>query len=66
MTRRVTKEDLRPLGYCHNAARKWFADRGLDWADFIENGIEIEELERVGDHLSARVIERVKKGADRG
>ncbi|MEM9043521.1 MAG: hypothetical protein AAGC81_02415 [Pseudomonadota bacterium] len=58
---RVTRQHLRELGYCHKAVRPWFAERGLDWADFLENGIEIEVLREKGDHLSDRVVEHALK-----
>lgn len=63
----VTKEDLQELGYCFKASRPWLRARGIEWGDFIENGVTVGKLREIGDGLSDRVIEhRLAKEAANG
>lgn len=41
---------------CSRGARKWFTDRGLDWSDFLKNGIAAQTLIDTNDALADRVI----------
>lgn len=38
-------------GFCRGKSRDWFRAHGLDWADFVANGIDAERLEATGDAL---------------
>lgn len=42
-------------------ARDWFARVGLDWRDFVHNGIEVEALRSTGDHLD--LIDKLEAAA---
>lgn len=46
---KITIDDFRRAGICPRA-RHWFARHGLDWRDFIRNGIALEALRNTGDH----------------
>lgn len=52
--------DLSSLGYCHRGARAWFARHGLDWADFVRNGIDIDKIEAIDDAMAARLAAFVR------
>lgn len=39
-------------------ARDWFARHGLDWRAFVQDGIDVEDLRRTGDHLD--LIQRLE------
>ncbi|MCV2877618.1 hypothetical protein OE699_02030 [Sedimentimonas flavescens] len=64
---KITVDDFRRVGICP-AARNWFARHGLDWRDFLRNGVELERLRATGDQqtmidrLEAAAQERLKNG----
>ena len=43
-------------GFCRGGARDWFAAHGLDWTDFIRNGIAAEAMEATGDALGLALV----------
>lgn len=45
---------------CSRGARKWFTDRGLDWSDFLKNGIAAQTLSDLEDALADRVVKVAK------
>lgn len=54
----VTITDIRLAGHCVSGARQWFNQYGLDFRDFIKNGIDAEVLLATGDALAKQVIDR--------
>jgi hypothetical protein len=56
----VKLEDLKTAKICHPGARLWWKRHGLNWADFVESGIEAERLEATGDGIVARVVEAAR------
>lgn len=59
---RVTVSTLRKAGVCPDA-RHWFNRQGLDWRDFVRNGIEVEKIIATGDTIALRVAEVAMKEA---
>lgn len=53
---RVYAKDIRAAKLCFGGARSWFRRHGLDWQDFLANGIAAERLAATGDALAFRVI----------
>ena len=53
---RVYAKDIRTAKLCFAGARPWFRRHGLDWQDFLANGIDAERLAATGDALVLRVI----------
>ena len=53
--------DIRATGHCVTGIRRWFEGRGLDFNDFMRNGIEEETLLATGDGLAKRVIASVQE-----
>lgn len=43
-------------GFCRDGGKKWFAAHGLDWADFVRNGIEAERMAATGDALGLALV----------
>ena len=43
-------------GFCRGGARAWFAAHGLDWGDFVRNGIAAEAIEATGDGLALTLV----------
>ena len=51
---------------CSRGARIWWQRAGLSWSEFIEYGIEEDDLLKAanGDIRAAEVIERAKRGQE--
>lgn len=43
-------------GFCRGGSKQWFAAHGLDWADFVRNGIPAERMEATGDALGLALV----------
>jgi arsenate reductase-like glutaredoxin family protein len=52
----VTIQDIRDAGYCPSGARRWFEAHGLDFRDFMANGISEETFLATGDAMATRVV----------
>lgn len=61
MEERLTITDVRQAGLCVRGARRFFQHHGVDFADFVKNGISLAEAEATGDALVLRVIESKRK-----
>jgi hypothetical protein len=49
--------DIRAAKMCSKGARKWAQRKSIDWAKFLREGIEAEELIATGDAMAARLVE---------
>jgi len=60
--------DLRPLGYCLSGARLFFKKHGLDFRDFVRNGIDAQKLKRTtnNDDMCLKLIASAKSRGDHG
>jgi hypothetical protein len=56
----VTIQDIRDAGFCARGARRWAAENGWDFADFLKNGIPIEKMEAHGDYFCMTVAQHVR------
>lgn len=58
----VTVDDLRKLrdikggGYCIRGAKLWSARHGIDFAQFVREGIPAERLLATGDQLAIDLV----------
>jgi len=43
-------------GFCRGKSRAWFLRHGLDWTDFVRNGIAASKLEATGDGLALALV----------
>lgn len=57
----VTLNDIRAIGFCNKGARVWFDRHGLDWHDFVKNGIDETTLEATGDAMALRAISQARR-----
>lgn len=57
---------LRANGYCGAAAAPWFAQHGLDWKDFVKNGIELDTLRAIDDLAARKVVAAAEAEYGRG
>ena len=53
-------------GFCASGMRTWFEANGLDYRDFLRNGIPASKLEAVGDPFAMRAVEFARKDAGHG
>jgi hypothetical protein len=60
---RVTIQDIREVGYCSRGGREFFARYGLNWPLFVQEGVDLEVLEKIPDPMCQRVVELVKQRA---
>jgi|GEM_PF-1907743 len=54
----VTMADVTRAGICPRGTKGWFADNGLDFRDFLKNGISATRMLAVGDAHGALVVAR--------
>jgi hypothetical protein len=53
---KITIDDVRLAGHCVAGARDWFDRHGLDFRDFIRNGIAEERFLAAGDAIAAEIV----------
>ncbi|PAL23545.1 hypothetical protein [Sphingopyxis sp. GW247-27LB] len=51
----ITISDIRKL-YCAAGARRWFQQYGLNFTDFLQNGISAPDLLATNDALAQNVV----------
>ena len=52
-------------GYCSRGMRDFAERYGLDWEDFLRNGIDAEILRAIDDHMVKAVIAEAEKDGQR-
>lgn len=53
--RQVRGFSARP-GFCRRGVKVWFEERGLDYQDFLKNGIDEAALLKSGDPMAVAVV----------
>lgn len=61
---RVHMRHIRAARICARGARTWFPRQGLDYADFLANGIPADVLTDTGDPLALRAVEQARIESD--
>lgn len=59
----LTAADLKSYGYCVAGQRGWFQARGLDFRNFVRNGMKIGEAKLIEDAAMQECVRR-KLGRD--
>ena len=59
---KIYMSDIRKAKMCARGSRAFFLRHGLDWQDFLENGIDLEIAEKFDDAMIQQVVEYVKNG----
>lgn len=54
---RIHMRHVRAAKLCSRGGREWFASNGLDWQDFLDNGIEASKIVALNDPLAMRAVE---------
>lgn len=57
----VKREDLTTAKQCSRGGREFFKRHGLDWSDFLKNGIDSEMLLKTNDVMANQVIEKARQ-----
>lgn len=52
---------IRRAKQCSQGARAFFVRHGLDWSDFLRNGIDAEKLRATGDAMALSVVEQAER-----
>lgn len=55
-TLKIIPDDIYTAGICGKGARPFFLRHGLDWSDFVTNGISAQVLWDTGDGYARRVV----------
>jgi hypothetical protein len=53
---------IRQAKMCSSGAREFFARHGLNWQDFLKNGIDAEKLRATGDAMAIQVAKVAENG----
>lgn len=56
---RVTISDMRKF-YCVKGIKSWFEHQGLDFKDFLANGIDAQDLLDTNDSSAYKIVESMK------
>lgn len=54
----ITIDDIAKAGLCGSGARRWFHNYGLDFRDFMKNGIDAEVLLATEDARAQYVVDK--------
>lgn len=57
---KITHGDAKRAGFCARGQRQWFAARGLNYIDFVQNGIDVEIVRPIGDYYATLLIEQAE------
>lgn len=57
----ITMTDVRASGLCARGAKTWFQSHGLDFRKFLREGMPLDEVAKLDDGLSNRVVQYVRK-----
>lgn len=64
---RVYPRHMRACGYCLiPGARDWAKHHGIDWRDFIRNGVLASVLREVNDPMCQKVIAKAQQEQEQG
>jgi hypothetical protein len=58
---RVYVRHVRQCGFCLSGVRKWAELHGLDYRDFLSNGIPVSQILQIQDAYAKQIIDRAIK-----
>lgn len=62
--RRHLYHDTPAQRYCAGGARRFFARHGLNWGDFLRNGIDGQKFVDTGDAMAIRAVKHAEEEDD--
>lgn len=57
----ITHLHCQKLGYCMKSVRPFLESNGIDWMKFVREGIPEEELLKIDDYRTTRIVEFAHK-----
>ena len=57
----VRIKHVRQAKLCASGTRVWFQRHGIDYTDFLKNGIDAEKILTLGDHFGNTVVALAQK-----
>jgi hypothetical protein len=60
----VTMNHVRSCRMCAREARTWAKSRGMNWTEFITNGLPEHTLTETGDPMALKVVEFARNDPD--
>jgi hypothetical protein len=60
----VRMSDVRAIKGCSRGARYFCETHGIDWTDFLANGVPAERLEETGDAMALRLTRYARQRAE--
>jgi len=54
-------KDIKKLGWCHKGVREVMKHFGVDWGNFIKNGIPLEFLDSLNDYQASQLANQARK-----
>lgn len=54
---------IRQAGYCASGARAWAKRHNINYTEFLQNGIDVEVFEQIGDHFAMHVCHLAREEA---
>jgi hypothetical protein len=61
---RIYMRHIRQAKRCKSGTQNWWVKHGLDWRDFVKNGIAGEVLVATGDPMALEVVEFARAERD--
>lgn len=59
---KIYMADIRKAKMCSGGARAFFLEHGLDWQNFLKNGIDLEKIRATNDAMALQVVRVVEDG----
>ena len=56
----ITARDLYSCGFCTQGQKTWFEQHGLDFKDFLRNGITGDRLLATEDGMAVKAVEMLR------
>jgi len=57
----ITITDLRKVGHCARGIKTWFDEKGLNFRQFLAEGISVEKFAATGDGNALRALKKLGK-----
>jgi hypothetical protein len=62
----ILHRDLAAIKFCNRGARQFFERHGLDWSDFIKNGLDASRVEHIDDAMLRQVVAAARQREQKG
>jgi hypothetical protein len=58
---KITMRDVRAANMCSGGARMFFKQHGLNWSQFVKEGLSASKFAETGDALGLKLVEITKQ-----